>query len=286
MIRTILVPTSGSKTDTVVFETALIAARPCQAHLEFFHVRVSPGEALRYTPHASFARGEALREVLRELKEESETRWEAAQCHVRDFCKQHKISMADAPDPLHTVSASLREAAGNGEEPFVTRARVHDLVVMGRFTRPNGLPPNLLRFLLVECGRPMLIAAPRAPRRLGTVMIAWKDAREPARALTAAMPLLTEAERVVVAEIDEGQSSVNNAATVAAQLAWHGLRAEPRTIRADDRPVAVLLSSAAEACSADLLVMGSYSTGPLREEIFGGCTQSILDHAAVPVFVL
>jgi hypothetical protein len=38
--------------------------------------------------------------------------------------------------------------------------------------------------------------------------------------------------------------------------------------------------------SADLLVMGSYSTGPLREEIFGGCTRSILNHAPVPVFVL
>jgi nucleotide-binding universal stress UspA family protein len=286
MIRTILVPTSGSETDAVVFETALAAARPCQAHLEFFHVRVSAGEALRYMPHASFARGKALRGVLRELKEESEKRWEAAQCHVRDFCNQHKITMADAPDRLHTISASWREEAGNGEEPFITRARVHDLVVMGRFTRPNGLPLNLLPFLLVECGCPMLIAAAQAPRRLGTIMVAWKDAREPARALTAAMPLLIEAERVVVAEIVEGHPSANDAATVAAQLRWHGLRAEPRTIRADGHPVAALLSSAAEACSADLLVMGSYSTGPLREEIFGGCTNSMLDHAPVPVFVL
>ena len=287
MIRTILVPTSGSETDAVVFETALAAARPCQAHLEFFHVRVSPGEALRYTPHASFARGKALRGVLQELKDESENRWQEAQCHVRDFCKQHKITMADAPPArLRAMSASWREEAGNGEEPFVTRARVHDLVVMGRLTRPNGLPPNLLPFLLVECGRPMLIAAARAPHRLGTIMVAWKDAREPARALTAAMPLLTEAGKVVVAEVVEGAPSANDAATVAAQLRWHGLRAEPRKIKADGHPVAALLSSAAEACSADLLVMGSYSTGPLREEIFGGCTKSMLDHAPVPVFVL
>ena len=99
------------------------------------------------------------------------------------------------------------------------------------------------------------------------------------------MPLLIEAERIVVAEI-EGHPSTNDATTVAAQLKWHGLRAEPRTIRADGHPVAAFLSSAAEACSADLLVMGSYSTGPLREEIFGGCTRSFLNHASVPVFVL
>jgi nucleotide-binding universal stress UspA family protein len=286
MIKTILVPTSGSDTDAVVFETALVAARPCQAHLEFFHVRVSAGEALRYREHARFARGKALRGALGELEEESARRWEAAQYHVRDFCNQHKIIMADAPDRLNTISASWREAAGNGEEPFIARARVHDLVVMGRLTRPNGLPPNLLPFLLVECGRPMLIAAAEAPRRFGTILVAWKDAREPARALTAAVPLLMEAERVVVVEIVEGHPSANDAATVATQLAWHGLRAEPRTIRADGHPVAASLSSAAEAFGADLLVMGSYSTGPLREEIFGGCTRSILNHAPVPVFVL
>ena len=100
------------------------------------------------------------------------------------------------------------------------------------------------------------------------------------------MPLLTEAEKLIVAEVVEGTPSANDAATVAAQLRWHGLRAEPRTIKADGQQVSALLSSAAEACNADLLVMGSYSKGPVREEIFGGCTRSFLNHAPVPVFVL
>ena len=170
MIRTILVPTSGSETDAVVFETALAAARRAKPILSSFTSRVSAGEALRYRQHASFARGKALRGALRELKERSEKRWEAAQCHVCNFCNQHKITMADAADRLHTIRQSWREEAGNGEEPFIARARVHDLVVMGRFTRPNGLPLNLLSLLLVECGRPMLITAAQAPRRLGTIM--------------------------------------------------------------------------------------------------------------------
>ena len=57
-------------------------------------------------------------------------------------------------------------------------------------------------------------------------------------------------------------------------------------MKADGRPIAELLSLAAQACNADLLVMGSYSTGPLRQEIFGGCTHSMLEHAEVPVFLL
>ena len=287
MIKTILVPASGSDTDAVVFETALAAARPSRAHLEFFHLRVSSGAALQYTPHVGFARGKALHNVLQELHKEAEQRSNAAERHFRGFCQQHKINVVDGPIAFNEVSASWHEEHGEGEEPFITRGRLHDLLVMGRFTRPNGLPPDLLRLVLVECGRPILIAGPRAPRTLsGTAMICWKAALEPARVLTAAMPLLTAAERVVVVAIDEGGSSANGAAAVARQLAWHGIRAEGQTVKADGRPIAELLSLAAQACNADLLVMGSYSTGPLRQEIFGGCTRSMLEHAEVPVFLL
>ena len=40
--------------------------------------------------------------------------------------------------------------AANGEDQFITRARLDDLVVMGRFTHPNGLPPDLLRLVLAQ----------------------------------------------------------------------------------------------------------------------------------------
>jgi nucleotide-binding universal stress UspA family protein len=32
--------------------------------------------------------------------------------------------------------------------------------------------------------------------------------------------------------------------------------------------------------------MGAYGRGPLREAVFGGFTQSILEHADLPVFLL
>jgi nucleotide-binding universal stress UspA family protein len=131
-----------------------------------------------------------------------------------------------------------------------------------------------------------MIAATSAPRAFHTIMVAWKDTPEAARALTAAMPLLTEAKRVVVTAVEERKASVNSAATVASQLAWHGVRSEAQTIKAEGRPIALSLALAAEMCKADLLVMGSYSTGPLRQEIFGGCTRSILNKASIPVFLL
>ena len=121
MIKTILVPASGSDTDAVVFDTALAAARPCRAHLEFFHLRVSSGAALQYTPHVGFARGKALHNVLQELHKEAEQRSNAAERHFRDFCQRHKITVVDAPVAFNEVSASWHEERGEGEEPFITR---------------------------------------------------------------------------------------------------------------------------------------------------------------------
>jgi hypothetical protein len=45
-MKTIPVPTGGSDTDDTVLSTALAAARPFTAHLNFVHVKVGPGEAV------------------------------------------------------------------------------------------------------------------------------------------------------------------------------------------------------------------------------------------------
>lgn len=43
MIKTILVPATGSDADTAVFASALAVARRFDAHLDFLHIRVDLG---------------------------------------------------------------------------------------------------------------------------------------------------------------------------------------------------------------------------------------------------
>src|SRR5690242_16829366 len=188
MIKTILVPTSGGSTDQSVFDTALSAARLFSAHIDFCHVRIDAGEALRYVPHAGFASGAALREALDTLGADGCARSVAALRLIEDFCLRGKIILTDVPPDDEQVSASWSQHDGPAHDHVLTRARHSDLVVMGRDKGANGLPPDLLRLLLLESGRPILVAPPRArPRLTGTVMLCWKEAREPARVLTAAL---------------------------------------------------------------------------------------------------
>jgi nucleotide-binding universal stress UspA family protein len=288
MIKTILVPTSGGSTDRVVFDTALAAARLFSAHIDFCHVRIEAGEALRYVPHAGFASGAALREALDTLGAEGRARSVAAVRLIEEFCLREKIVLADVPFDVDAVSASWSQHDGPVHDHVLTRARHSDLVVMGRHKGANGLPPDLLRLLLLESGRPILVAPPHPrPRLTGTVMLCWKEAREPARAVTAAMPFLAKADRVVAVTVDgRGWERTDGLADLVHQLAWHHIRAEPRVVKSDGRPVAEALADAAQELDADLLVMGGYGHRPLREDLFGGCTRSFMEDAEVPVLAL
>ncbi len=288
MIKTILVPTSGASTDLVVFDTALAAARLFSAHIDFCHVRLAAGEALRYVPHAGFASGAALREALDTLGAEGQARSSAAVRLIEEFCLREKILLAKAPLDVDEVSASWSQHDGPAHEHVLTRARHSDLIVIGRHKGANGLPPDLLRLLLLESGRPILVAPPRARARLTrTVMLCWKEAREPARAITAAMPFLSKAERVLAVTVN-GRSweRTDGLADLVHQLGWHHIRAEPRVVKSNGRPVAEVLAEAAAEVDADLLVMGGYGHRPLREDLFGGCTRSFLEGAELPVLAL
>jgi nucleotide-binding universal stress UspA family protein len=288
MIKSILVPTSGSRTDDVVFDTALAAGRLFSAHLDFCHVRIDAGEALRYVPHAGFARGAALREALDTQGAKGRARSVAALRHMQEFCTREQVMLADAPRDVEEVSASWSEHDGPAHDHLLTRARHSDLVVMGRPSGPDGLPPDLLRLLLLDSGRPIIVAPPRARARLaGTVMLCWTEAREPARAATAAMPFLARADRVVVVTVNgRNWERTDGLADLVHQLGWHRIRAEQRVIKSGGRPVAEVLAAAADDLGADLLVMGGYGHGPLREDLFGGCTRSFLEGAELPVLAL
>jgi nucleotide-binding universal stress UspA family protein len=286
-MKTILVLTGGSDTDASVTETAFAVASPLAAHLAFLHIRISPGEAAAHVPHVDFAQGAALHQAMATLRAEAEARSSAAQRHFRSFCSKRDIDIRTTPPHRPAISASWHEELDDAPRRMLLHARHNDLVVVARPTRANGLPRDLIERLLFGSGRPLLLAPRHPPRHLaGTVMVCWKEAAEAARAVAAAMPLLANSKRVVLATIEEAPSTPGAGADILRQLAWHGVAAEAMPVSDDGRPVAAQLESAAAACAADLVVMGAYGRSRVRELLFGGCTQHFLAQSERPVFLM
>lgn len=99
-----------------------------------------------------------------------------------------------------------------------------------------------------------------------------------------ALPILRLASRVdVVAVTPAGQ--VSGAADVAAYLSTQGIlatSAEHRSDRASDGKA--LLDLASESAT-DLIVMGAYGNGRLREAVLGGITRDVLRRCPVCSFL-
>ena len=286
MIKTILVPATGNRTDDAVFTSALATARTFNAHLDFLHIRVDA--AAMVTAMATDGSGAAMVSGLIErIDEEATQREDTAGQLFQRFCERERLAIEDTPAGRQSPTAQwLRQT---GDEAYWVReyGRAADLLVVGHPAEDQGVSIDTIEAALVGTGRPVLIV-PAAPlvSLPETIVIAWKAAPEAARAVTAAMPFLSKAKQILIVTVAEEEGlSDEEGARLTTSLTWHGLNASTRHLRPDRLGAADTLLAAAAEQSA-LVVMGAYGHSRLREWIFGGFTEHVLRGAAVPVLMM
>lgn len=182
---------------------------------------------------------------------------------------------------------------------FAQQALYADLLVLGQHdpsdAQAAAVPADFVESVMVESGKPALVI-PYAgePASLGqTVVIAWKETREAARAVAAAMPLLRRAARIHVLSWDGAEAAEPDQAPAAARtrlnldsyLRTYGLQATwHRGGRAPGEVGEIILSSAFDL-GADLLVMGCYGHSRAREWALGGTSRTVLRAMTLPVLM-
>jgi protein CrcB len=168
------------------------------------------------------------------------------------------------------------------------RGRRADSVVVRRPDgRGDGLAREALHAALFEAGCPVLVLPPGPGAEAGfgrVVAIAWKDDGRAAKAVRSAVPWLRRAERVVVLCAGEGGSG-RKAPAAPPVLAEHGINVRVVAVPADGGRVGADLLAVARGLGADLLVMGAFAHGELRERVLGGVTRHVLSEADLPVLM-
>ena len=74
-------------------------------------------------------------------------------------------------------------------------------------------------------------------------------------------------------------------ADVATYLSRHGVKVTVETLASGGNDPALVLQRHASDIAADLIVMGAYGHSRMRERLFGGTTQSMLENVGTPVFM-
>ena len=172
---------------------------------------------------------------------------------------------------------------------LANEARTADLFIASRpYGHYNG-HAEALEQVLFNSGRGCLFLPPVGdPRPFDTVVLAWRNTREVARAVSEALPIIAGAKKVIVAMASENDSAEDEGtmpgADISRYLTRHGAKVELRTLTNWSHVGEALLNEV-ERSQADLLVMGGYGHSRFREWVLGGATRDVLTRAETPVFI-
>jgi nucleotide-binding universal stress UspA family protein len=278
-MKTILVPIHDDDATDSVLAAALHVAHRFTSYIEGLHIRRIPqviaGEGFVIPP-----------DRLEHLADRGRGS-EAEQARFRAFATNHGLVEGSLSSPTDKVVAGWREIEGQETQVIAEYGRLFDLVAVGR--TGNRMIADWMaacEAALFESGRPVLLAPLRPPASLGKrVVIAWNGSTETARTIGLGMPLLKQAEEVHVLTVEGGTVPGPSGDQVAAHLARHGVATSAESVGTNGLTVGEKILDYAGSFGCDLLIKGAFTRSRLRQMIFGGPTQQILNAAEMPVLL-
>jgi len=168
----------------------------------------------------------------------------------------------------------------------------YDLAVLGVGEHSGSAGFEPLERILVESRMPCLLVPDNVANSspaFERIVIGWNGSIEAMRTLRSALPLLIEANQVLLVKGStrdyRATLPIPPALNVEAYLARHGVSFEAQTLEnAPGEPGAALLAFA-EQHRADLLVMGAYGKNRVSEWLMGGATRYALRHTRIPLLM-
>lgn len=279
-MKSIVVPLIDTNTDQWVVEKAVDAAASLGSHLTALLIEPMGFRFPVYPHYEAMAHHPALMEQFEEAAALRRSKLKAA---AKEAAERNALSFAD---DASTITLAVVEA---DEWTAVKEAApVHDVVLFVRKSddaEPLLPTTELMKDALEYAGRPILVLTDDAPPRLtARVGIAWNGSVEGARAVSAALPLLKQADEVVIFTFATSKTDLDEAPKLGSYLRRHGIEATVVT----GEPEASLgesLLAAVEAARITLLVTGGYTHSRLRQAVLGGVTRHMLTHCKIPMLM-
>jgi len=283
-IKTILLPLGEKDRNEVLLDAALATAKRFNAHLDVLHIEPDAESLL---PYATIGLSESMRASVRNAAQQQHSEaTQALQQIVDKACVRNGVSMARRGDYAGKVSADWLVETGSQSELVAQLGRLADLIVVPRPERVSP-PPRTVDAALRETGRPILMLPPGVIESVGDrVAIGWNGSKEAAQAVTAARPILREADAVTVLTTEKRQKRRPNGDDLLTYLSCHSITATLNIMDTRTRSVPEALLANARELDADLLVLGGYSRHRIREVIMGGVTRHLLAESDIPILMV
>ena len=194
------------------------------------------------------------------------------------------------------ASYETRMVEDDARFALLLESRYADLVVVSRESEPVAVPGvpaqarALPEYIALHGARPILVVPPgwQEQRFPGTVVAGWDGSMQAIRAMSAALPLLQQADTVKLTLVNpDAMADVHGeepGADMALHLARHGVKVDVVLERSRGATGDALMGVARRA-GAGLLVAGAFGHSRYREFVLGGVTRSLLGASATPLLL-
>lgn len=286
-MQVITVPVADRPECKFALETAFDIGRRLSANVVGYHVRPHQKETGRKSAGIPFNLanfGEAGKPAS---KKQIELNTKAARKLFHYLAERHDYQVVRRPKLRRTFGNAIwHEMVGSVGRIMAIVGPLSDLLVVSRPRKKASAKARAFMLAaLLQSGKPVLVLPQKRTQIVGKrALIAWNQSVEAANALTAALPLLRTAEEVCVLSCGSDSRSGPKVRHVQDYLRHWGIQSQG--IVTPGRGVEDEIIEVYEQMSASYVVAGAYSRGHLRETVFGGVTERLLQHSSIPLFML
>lgn len=254
---------------------ALLVTKYFNAHLEILHS--IPGVKLnRQLP----------KHIINELEEfaKDKQKTEADKFHelLRGLSEETGVEITKKPfDDRLSVHALIQ--LGDKSSMIAQESKFSDLVVMA--APLNGDITEAFETAVLRSGKSVFVI-PREMKTFSTqsIIIAWNNSAQAARAVTSSIDILKKAKRVHLVSSPEYLEDNDNLDKIKAYLSMHNVEITSELLKTTLHPGEALLNRA-HSDKYDLIVIGAYGHDGLKELMFGGATKYLLKNSTIPMFM-
>ena len=286
--RSILVPIRGIEHDIHAIRSALKIARRFEAHVDVLFARAS-GESLA-AAFAGYGMVPPPVGLVGQIQEGIQQQEAVASKLVERAAEEMAVAVVSHRDPAgRRPSVALMVEPGALFESVSRVGALHDLIVYEHEPQGVELEPFddlVLQAALLGARRPCFLA-PKVLRGAfpAQVAVGWSGSVEGAHAVTAALPFLAEAAAVHVIRVCAADAPPAGEQRLLDYLRWHKIPATVHRVHPAYGQTATALLTKATDLEAELLVLGGFTHGPIRQSLLGGVTRDVLRFAPMPVLM-
>lgn len=285
-IKSILVPINSDEDIRAGLGTAVVLAKQFDAQIRGFHMRLRPELLLSYDLYPGvYAHSQESDTAWRKAENERAQELEAA---FKKACEKHGLELGDNDKARAGSQAHWASELGVFPLGIAAAGRVADLTILARHSKPRAeTNMDVIETVLNGSGHPLLLVPstglPAAPKN---ILLAWNGTSESAKAVTASLPFLKNAQAVKIITIDDVELHGPAPEKVVELLRGHGIAATCEQVGSGKEKVENVLLKIAKKENTDLIVMGAYSHSRLREFVLGGVTRHILKNLEIPTLMV